>query len=341
MRWFASLVLALGVMGCSDTAGSSGLVFPCTQQGIVDAIAEGGGPHTFDCDGPQTVVTAEAIVIDNHVTLDGAGTLTVEGSREHRVFSVAAGVAAGLRGFTVTNGNGGIENRGSLTLTNSTVSGNHTLDDGDGGGIHNRGTMTLVGTTVSGNTAEGWGGGIYNYDGTLVLTNSTVSGNQVIANPEEPWKWDATLVNAQGLMTLVASTVSGIVYSVGRGFGGDAVTVVTFAATLIRGRCVETDPEIAPTEWVSYGRNIVSPRNSCGFDQPTDQVEVTAEQLALGPLQDNGGPTQTHALGEGSVAIDQMPAEDCVDADGEPLTTDQRGEPRGSMCDVGAFEVQP
>jgi hypothetical protein len=32
---------------------------------------------------------------------------------------------------------------------------------------------------------------------------------------------------------------------------------------------------------------------------------------------------------------------DCVDAEGEPLTTDQRGERRDSMCDVGAFEVQP
>ncbi len=43
----------------------------------------------------------------------------------------------------------------------------------------------------------------------------------------------------------------------------------------------------------------------------------------------------------GGVAIDVIPAEDCVDADGEPLTTDQRGFPRDSMCDVGAFEVQP
>ena len=53
----------------------------------------------------------------------------------------------------------------------------------------------------------------------------------------------------------------------------------------------------------------------------------------------------THALLPGSIAIDQTPAEDCVDADGQPLTTDQRGEPRpetgGTMCDVGAFELQP
>ena len=53
----------------------------------------------------------------------------------------------------------------------------------------------------------------------------------------------------------------------------------------------------------------------------------------------------THALLPGSVAIDWIPEADCVDADGAPLTTDQRGEPRpepsGTMCDVGAFELQP
>jgi hypothetical protein len=52
----------------------------------------------------------------------------------------------------------------------------------------------------------------------------------------------------------------------------------------------------------------------------------------------------THALLPGSVAIDVIPEADCVDAGGMPLTTDQRGEPRpeadGTMCDVGAFEVQ-
>ena len=42
-----------------------------------------------------------------------------------------------------------------------------------------------------------------------------------------------------------------------------------------------------------------------------------------------------------SVAIDQIPEAECLDADGAPLTTDQRGFPRDSMCDVGAFEVQP
>jgi hypothetical protein len=75
------------------------------------------------------------------------------------------------------------------------------------------------------------------------------------------------------------------------------------------------------------------------LDQASDQVDVTADDLKLGPLQDNGGPTMTHALGAGSVAVDVIPADMCE------LPIDQRGEPRpetgGTMCDVGAFEVQP
>ena len=91
MRYFMGLVLALalGVMGCSETAGTGGTAgdggsggsggsggmtgqeFACTEQGIRDAIAEGGGPHFFACDGPTSVVTSAEIVIDNDVILDG------------------------------------------------------------------------------------------------------------------------------------------------------------------------------------------------------------------------------------------------------------------------------
>jgi hypothetical protein len=83
--------------------------------------------------------------------------------------------------------------------------------------------------------------------------------------------------------------------------------------------------------------------NACRFDHETDQVNVSSDDLKLGPLQDTGAPTETHALLPGSIAIDVIPEVDCVVAEGEPLTTDQRGQPRpgGTLCDVGAFEVQP
>jgi hypothetical protein len=319
------------LVGCGDTGGTTGQRFPCTEQGIRDAIAEGGGPHTFDCDGPDTVVTEAEIVIDNDVVLDGAGSLTVDGNGEHRVFSVADGAKAELRGFTVTNGQGGIHNSGTVTVTSSTVSGNHTV--GRGGGLYNGGTMMLLDTTVSGNTAEEEAGGIFNSYGTLTLTNSSVSGNKIV-NSETPWREDETLVNLRGVMTLVNSTVSGMIYAEG-GPSQDVVAVVVSAATLIRGSCSATEPDFGPVEWVSDGYNIESPGNTCGFDQPTDQVNVSADDLKLGQLADNGGPTMTHALLPGSVAIDVIPADMCE------VDKDQRGEPRDSMCDVGAFEVQP
>ena len=59
----------------------------------------------------------------------------------------------------------------------------------------------------------------------------------------------------------------------------------------------------------------------------------------IAPLQDNGGPTLTHALRWGSEAIDAT-AGGCIDPDGPPMTTDQRGasRPFGVSCDIGSFE---
>ncbi|MBW1757724.1 MAG: hypothetical protein JRJ80_16345 [Deltaproteobacteria bacterium] len=110
---------------------------------------------------------------------------------------------------------------------------------------------------------------------------------------------------------------------------------LTSTSTLMDGACDEGLRGVAASD----GYNIESSGNTCGFDQPTDQVDVSAEDLQLGPLQDNGGPTETHALGPGSFAIDVIPEAMCE------VDEDQRGEPRpetgDTMCDVGAFEVQP
>ena len=218
-------------------------------------------------------------------------------------------------------GGGGIY--GSATLIDSTVSGNTTR--GNGGGIFSHGTVVLINSTVSANEAGGMGGGI-EVRAELIMTNSTVSGNTASES--------AGGVFADfGTLTVINSTIAGN-SSVDASIRGGEWTVT---GTLIEGVC-------SFVVMSSGAHNIESPNDTCGFDQATDQVEVTAEQLALGPLQDNGGPTETHALGEGSVAIDVIPLEDCVDADGAPLATDQRGEPRpetgGTLCDVGALEVQ-
>ena len=279
------------------TCGLESSVLPCSEDGIRNAIAAGGGPYTLDCDEPTTVVLRATIRVDNDVILDGKGVTLDARNAQDTTFRVDKQVAVEFNGFTLIGGDhAGIYNAGNLTLANSTATAN------PGWGIDNDGVLTVLNSTVSGNTGDAQ---IFN-QGSVALINSTVSGNSAVG-----------LDNNAGALTVANSLVD-----------GDCAGDVT-----------------------SNGHNIESPGNTCRFDQATDRINVPAELLNLGPLQDNGGPTMTHALltePGPSVAIDQIPEGDCVDADSEPLTTDQRGFTRpvailgpDPLCDVGAFEVQP
>ena len=322
----------------------------CSEAGIRAAIQAGGNdPYTFDCDGPKTVATNSTIEIYNDVILDGEGNLTVDASDDHRVFAVGELVTVELRGFTVTGGKvvgesgGGIANGGDLTLANSTVRENAAESQpepcggdpcaaGRAGGIWNggEGTLTLLSTTVSRNTADS-GGGIFQSGASLMLTNSTVSGNTASEG-------GGIYNDGSGPATLTNSTVSG--NSAGSGSAillsavGPFASIIT-TSTLIDGACSQQ----GEVTWTSNGYNIESPGDTCGFDtNEGDQVNVSADDLNLGELSDNGGLTETHALLPGSAAINQIPKADCG------VNTDQRGRPRpetgGDACDVGSFERQ-
>jgi len=337
-------------------------VFPCTEQGIRDAIAEGGGPHAFDCAGPTTITTEDQIVIDNDVILDGQDELEVNGNGKLRVFTVPANVTVELRRLTVSGGatnfaGGGILNRGTAIVVSCTVSGN--MAEFSGGGIGNgdpdhEGNLTIIDSTISGNTAP-LAGGVGNWRGSMTVMNTTVSGNTG-GGLGNDYQGTATVTNTTvsrntggwgggvdnfGLLTLVHTTVSdnftdfaGVVRGI-RDLSEDGVTLIN---SLVDGDCLG--------KITSNGYNIESPGDTCGFDLATDRVDVTSEELNLGPLADNGGPTQTHALGlmPESAAIDAIPEEECLDSNGNPLVADQRGQPRpetgGARCDVGAFELE-
>jgi len=89
---------------------------------------------------------------------------------------------------------------------------------------------------------------------------------------------------------------------------------------------------------ISQGYNVDSD-GSCQLTAPTDRPGVDPQ---LGPLQDNGGATLTHALLPGSPAIDAIPwgTNGC----GTTLISDQRGQarpqPASGACDIGAYEVE-
>jgi hypothetical protein len=120
------------------------------------------------------------LTVNANVTIAGQpGQTTVDGQQAGRVVTVASGYTVTISGLTITGGlacsvncdgeGGGISNSGTLSLVNSTVSGNTACSTfgchGNGGGIANAGTLSLSSSTVSGNTAcafctlEGFGGG--------------------------------------------------------------------------------------------------------------------------------------------------------------------------------------
>jgi len=154
------------------------------RQAIIDADAAGGTDIINFASGLTGTVDLASTLpnLTANITINGfgAGLLTVNGHGHGTVFSVNSGVTAQIQNLAITGGiaasGGGIANHGTLTLANSTISGNSASDAG--GGIFNdrNHTLTITNSTVSGNFASYLGGGINN-DGLLTITNSTVSAN--------------------------------------------------------------------------------------------------------------------------------------------------------------------
>ncbi len=282
----------------------------------------------------------------------GAGSLTISGDNAIEVFDVSPGVTATIAGLTIADGKsdsngGGIDNAGTLTVTNCTLSGNSAPQ---GGGILSEpgGTLTVTNSTLSGNSADYFGGGILNYEGTLTLTNSTLSGNSAgegggIDNAGALWVANSTLsrnsaqfgggIENGGTLTVTDSTLSGNSAS-SEGGGIDLVgATLTLANTIVAGNSAPTGPDVDGTV-ASLGYNLIGNSSGGSGFAASDLLGVSP---LLGPLQNNGGPTQTMALLPGSPAIDA--GSNYLVPSG--ITTDQRGDPRDvNGVDMGAFEVQ-
>ena len=145
------VLLALAVPATPAHAG--GVVSVCDEAHLRAALA-GGGTVTFTCSGTITL-TAE-ITIAADTTIDGTGqAVTISGNNAVRVLAVNSGVRLNVDGLTVANGyvsdivsnGGGIDNHGTLTISNSIFSGNSAYN---GGGIFNYGTLTVRNSTFSG-----------------------------------------------------------------------------------------------------------------------------------------------------------------------------------------------
>lgn len=272
----------------------------------------------------NTALTGDLDITDN-LTIQGldAGA-TIDGNSIDRVFHVYEGVVVTFSGVTIQNGNapyieesqgpdehgggGGIAiSGGTIVLRKSTLTANRASDGG--GGIWNvGGTLQVSNTTISGNyTGDGSGGGIFNYEGTVVLKNATVFANRAEFDGAGIFTW------GDGRIEVVNTIVAG--NTTGEGSADCAGNIV------------------------SLGHNIIGSATGCEYRNANGDLVGANNSLVdphLGPLQDNGGHTLTHALLPGSPAIDRGNNESCP-------ATDQRGvsRPQGTTCDIGALEASP
>ena len=352
VRVFLAVMLGLGLasLPLQVTRAATCLVTSNADSGsgsLREAI--GDSPcTTIDFNGDTTILLSSTLTLARDVTIDGGTySVTISGQNAYRVFLVNSGVTAELDHLTITQGvetfGGGLFNAGTLTLkdstfvsntgswggaiwsqgvmtvADSTFVSNHT-PGGDGAGINNRGSLTLTGSVFTGNQAGYYGGALYDNLSTAIVSNNTFTGNQASIG-------GAVYNHHYSNLTLLNDTFSGNGSSSGGDLANDDSSTFNFSNTILvnsydGGDCVNSALLGTHTDnWVQDG--------SCSANW--------SGSLALGTLQDNGGPTRTMALPTGSPAIDAGDAATCATAG----QVDQRGvtRPQGAACDLGALEV--
>ena len=262
----------------------------------------------------------------------GARTTIIDG-RGSRVFEVPAGASSIVAGVTITGGSattgGGafVAAQGILNLFNSIVEGNTA--GARGGGIHNQGTLAVQNSTVVGNRVnDGVGGGIASdLDSSLQVLSSTISGNS------------ATSIGRRHLQRRLEHH---------RGQHDRGQQRVERRRDLPRAHGPGRRRAVEHASWLArcLRRRLRRSGRRARIDQrrqqplrrrelrlrPPGRASSSADPL-LGPVANNGGPTDTRALRQGSPAIDAGNAQFCG-----VTGTDQRRAPFVGNCDIGAFE---
>lgn len=194
----------------------------------------------------------------------------------------------------------------------------------------------LSSVTLTENSAGSRGGAISNAAGgaspraaTLSLSNVTISKNTAGVS-------GGALINGGGLNAGTASltnvTLSGNSAPSGAGFRTEAGSTTNLNNTIVSGSAGDN----CSGPIVSFGHNLSSD-NQCPLTAAGDIINSDAK---LGPLQDNGGATQTHALLSGSPAIDAGDNTPCPGTDQRGVVRPVDGNSDGvAICDIGAVEA--
>jgi hypothetical protein len=309
------------VFNVDDSDDQSSKMVSLENLNIIDGFTPGSGGGISN---REDLTIVDSIISGNTSEKDGGGIynynylLTVKNS------SVSNNKAAAFGGGVASYQNVVNPQRNAkLSITESTISGNSSSSSSAGGiyiGAYSQ--LELYKSTVNNNSAVGIQIGNLGTDPTpntvANIRNSTISGNQgpgiVVLNGASLKLYDTTIADNSGFSSLSFL------------FAGSS----SMANTIVSGpgdKLVEVQRAFGqPFPLSVFGINIVS-------DESLKDPHVLNVDPKLGPLADNGGPTQTHLPQAGSPAIDAVPF-------GTPV--DQRGvkRPQGTNYDIGAVEVQ-
>ena len=371
----AALAVTVDVDTTTDTAAAGFQACTpapndCSLRGAIVKLNALAGSNTIDLPAGTYTLTIAGISEDNAATGDldirrditivgaGAPTTFVEAGPTtvtgiDRVFHVLDNAGAGrltLRDLTVQHGNvtgdngGGIQANGPLTLERVHILANQA---GAGGGLTLRDDTTIRDSAISGNTATAvaGGGGIQMAAGgvTVTITGTTIANNTASAGGANgggiaQGTATTTILNNVTIAGNSAPNGGGVSRSVG---------TVTLQNSIVANNTGSVGTPNCIGTLVSQGNNLAfGSTNTCSFSVANGDVVNTGDPL-LGPLQNNGGPTPTMALGAGSAAIDAGNSGTPGTGGTTCAARDQRGVPRledgdgagGGRCDIGAFEV--
>lgn len=346
-----TLLLSLSILAWSSSQvayaqnAATTTVTTCDESHLDAAIASASSGDTinFSCSGD--IALTKTLNITKTLTLDGSGqNVTLDGNNSMEVLLVNSGVNFTLNTLSIAhglgfNGGGGLYNNGgTVSISNDTFANNSAGNGSDGGGLANMsGTVSISNSTFTSNSAgfggpTGLGGGLFNASA-MNITNSTIVNNRAVAG--------GGLFNS-GTLSITNSTIASNVASF-QGFAGglDNSGFNNVAGTVKISNSIVANNSNAASKstgdcngsFSDQGYNLSSD-SSCGFTASTSQ-QNTDPKLDPNGLQNNGGPTQTLALQQGSPAIDQIPVASCPPTDQRGIARPDDSEP---SCDIGAYE---
>lgn len=348
---------------------SAGGTLEATESQFNGNTMDSGSGGGLFCSGGSPIALSQVEASNNTLTNGGSGGGVFFGASS----LIATDLTANTN--TVDNGGtgGGVFFSGSnITVSGLTVTGNQMPGGGSGGGAFISGSnVTVNDATASGNSIQGGGsgGGLYLSASNVVLLNSVVDGNSADVQAgvfASGTNVDFTNITVSGNLALfdgggVYVGASDAQFSNvtivdnqadsdnnGSGSGGGLFNsgTLTLRNSILAQNTANAGmgPDCFGGPITSDGYNIIGSDADCTITPPQGDpasTDLYGVDPLLGPLADNGGPTQTRALLAGSPAIDGGDPAGCVDGNGSAVTTDQRGQirPSGPRCDIGAFEL--